>query len=230
MCELVERKAKSSLSYYAILLDLNGKECVVVGGGRVAERKIAALLEAEASVTVISPYVTPVLSDWIEKGQLKGILAGYDSQYSMEAYLVIAATDSAEVNERVYLDAVARGQLINRVDCPEQSNFIVPAMVRRGKLSIAVSTSGASPSLAAEIRQKLDREYGEEYELYVDFLGELRLLVQQQVKDSQERKRILKEVLELDVLATIRNGSFNKEQLLEQLIGKSQIRVVELGE
>jgi precorrin-2 dehydrogenase/sirohydrochlorin ferrochelatase len=218
MSELTKRKAMASSAYYAILLDLDGKGCVIVGGGRVAERKIAALLEANAYVTVISPEVTPVISKWMEQGQLKGILDVYDSQYSMEAFLVIAATDSAEVNERVYIDAIARGQLINRVDCQEQSNFIVPALVRRGKLSIAVSTSGASPSLAAEIRQKLEHEYGEEYELYVNFLGELRSLVQEQVKDSQERKRILKEVLELDVLASIRDGSFNKEQFLEQLL------------
>jgi precorrin-2 dehydrogenase/sirohydrochlorin ferrochelatase len=218
MSEFTKRKAMTSSAYYAILLDLAGKGCVIVGGGRVAERKIAALLEANANVTVISPEVTPVISKWMEKGQLKGILDAYDSQYSMEAFLVIAATDSAEVNERIYVDAIARGQLINRVDCPEQSNFIVPALVRRGKLSIAVSTSGASPALAAEIRQKLEQEYGEEYELYVNFLGELRSLVQEQVKDSQERKRILKEVLELDVLASIRDGSFNKDQFLEQLL------------
>ncbi|QGQ95367.1 bifunctional precorrin-2 dehydrogenase/sirohydrochlorin ferrochelatase [Paenibacillus psychroresistens] len=206
-------------TYYPILLNLNGKSCVVVGGGRVAERKIAALLEAKAKVTVISPEVTPIISEWLAMGKLEGIMEGYDSQYSSDAYLVIAATDSTEVNECVYIDSAARGQLINRVDCPEQSNFIVPAVVRRGKLSIAVSTDGASPLLAVEIRQKLEQEYGEEYELYLDFLGELRLLVQDQVLEAQERKRILKTVLELDVLGSIRNGSFNKMRLFEKLLG-----------
>jgi precorrin-2 dehydrogenase/sirohydrochlorin ferrochelatase len=211
---------KETPAYYSILLDLNGKGCVVVGGGQVAERKIAALLEAKANVTVISTCITPVISEWVAKGQLKGIIDGYDSQYSTEAFLVIAATNSNEVNERVYLDATARGQLINRADCPAQSNFIVPAVVRRGMLSIAVSTSGASPSLAAEISQKLEQEYGKEYELYVDFLGDFRLLVQERIDDPQQRRRILKQVLELDVLASIRKGSFNKEQWLGQLLGE----------
>jgi precorrin-2 dehydrogenase/sirohydrochlorin ferrochelatase len=108
--------------------------------------------------------------------------------------------------------------LVNRADCPEQSNFIVPAVVRRGMLSIAVSTYGASPALAAEIRQKLEHDYGEEYELYVDFLGEFRSLVQERVEDSQQRRRILKKVLEQDILASIREGSFNKEQWLGQML------------
>jgi precorrin-2 dehydrogenase/sirohydrochlorin ferrochelatase len=209
---------KETPAYYAILLDLNEKGCVVVGGGQVAERKIAAMLEAKAIVTVISPCISPVISAWVAEGQLKVILDGYDSLYCKEAFLVIAATNSSEVNERVYVDATARGQLINRADCPKQSNFIVPAVVRRGMLSITVSTSGASPALAAEIRQKLEHDYGEEYELYVDFLGEFRSLVQERVEDSQQRRRILKKVLEQDILASIREGSFNKEQWLGQML------------
>jgi precorrin-2 dehydrogenase / sirohydrochlorin ferrochelatase len=208
------------MSYYPIWLDLKGKSCVVVGGGQIAERRIIALLEAEADVIVISPLITPVITEWIEKGQVTCILKGYGSQYSTNAFLVIAATSSIEVNEQVYADAIARGQLINRVDSPEHSNFIVPAVIRRGKLALAISTSGASPSLAAEIRQKLENEYGKEYESYVDFLGELRLLVQERVDDTQQRKRILKEVLELDVLASIREGSFDKEMWLRRLLGE----------
>jgi precorrin-2 dehydrogenase/sirohydrochlorin ferrochelatase len=207
------------MSYYPIWLNLKGKSCVVVGGGQIAERKIIALLEAEADVIVISPLVTSVIAEWIEKGRVKGISEGYGSQYSTKAFLVIAATNSPEVNEQVYADAVARGQLINRVDSSEHSNFIVPAVIRRGKLAIAISTSGASPSLAAEIRQKLENEYGKEYECYVDFLGELRVLVQERVDDPQLRKRILKQALELDLLDSIRKGSFNKEILLRRLLG-----------
>ena len=204
--------------YYPIWLDLSGKRCVVVGGGSVAERKIAALLNSNAYVIVISPVITPAISEWIDKGQLEGILEGYDSQYSMDAFLVIAATSSTKVNEQVYEDAVARGQLINRVDCPEQSNFIVPAVIRRGKLTMAVSTSGASPSLAGEIRHKLEQEYGHEYEPYLDFLSELRLLVQQRIADPMQRRKILKEVLALDILAWIREGSFEKDVWLKRLL------------
>jgi precorrin-2 dehydrogenase/sirohydrochlorin ferrochelatase len=209
--------------YYPIWFELNGRICIVVGGGHVAERKIAGLLDAQADVTVISPKTTLAITEWMEKGRVKGILASYDSKYSSEAFLIIAATNSTKVNEQVYRDARDRGQLINRVDCPEQSNFIVPAVVRRGKLAIAVSTSGASPSLAGEIRQRLEMTYGEEYESYVDFLGELRLLVQEQIADPIQRRRILKEVLELDILTSIREGTFVKQQWLTRLLGETTL-------
>jgi precorrin-2 dehydrogenase/sirohydrochlorin ferrochelatase len=213
-------KASAVSAYYPVWLDLSGKSCVVVGGGQVAERKIASLLEANADVTVVSLQVTQIVSEWIEQGRVKGLLKAYDAEYSKDAFLVIAATNSYDVNEQVYSDAIARGQLINRVDCQEQSNFIVPAIIRRGKLAIAISTSGASPSLAAEIRQNLEDEYGKEYEIYVEFLGELRFIVQQQIEDPQQRRRILKEVLELDVLASIREGAFDKEQWLQRILGQ----------
>jgi len=213
-----EDNATTSPDYYPVWLDLTAKSCIVVGGGAVAERRIAGLLDVKANVTVISPEVTVLIAEWINKGQLQGILAGYDSEYSRDAFLVIAATNSTDVNEQIYTDAEARGQLINRVDCPEQSNFIVPAVVRRGKLAIAVSTSGASPSLAGEIRDKLEQDYGFEYESYVDFLGELRLRVQQQFDDPSARRKILKKVLKLDVLTWIREGSFDQEAWLERLM------------
>jgi precorrin-2 dehydrogenase/sirohydrochlorin ferrochelatase len=214
------KKVSAVPTYYPVWLDLSGKSCVVVGGGQVAERKIASLLEANADVTVVSLQVTQIVSEWIEQGRVKGLLKAYDAEYSKAAFLVIAATNSSDVNEQVYKDAIQRDQLINRVDTPEQSNFIVPAVLRRGKLAIAISTSGASPSLAAEIRQNLEDEYGKEYEIYVEFLGELRFMVQQRIEDPQQRRRILKEVLELNVLASIREGVFDKEQWLKRILGE----------
>jgi precorrin-2 dehydrogenase / sirohydrochlorin ferrochelatase len=214
------KKASVVPTYYPVWLDLSGKSCVVVGGGQVAERKIASLLEANADVTVVSLEVTQIVSKWIEQGRVKGLLKAYDAEYSKAAFLVIAATNSSYVNEQVYKDASMRDQLINRVDTPEQSNFLVPAVMRRGKLAIAISTAGASPSLAAEIRQNLEDEYGKEYEIYVEFLGELRFMVQLQIEDPQQRRRILKEVLDLDVLASIREGTFDKEQWLQRILGE----------
>jgi precorrin-2 dehydrogenase/sirohydrochlorin ferrochelatase len=204
-------------AYYPIWLDLNGKSCLVVGGGPIAERKIASLLEAKADVTVISLQITHTINEWMQQGLVKVLLKAYDPKDGLNRFLVIAATDVKEVNEQVYRDANAREQLINRVDHPAQSNFILPAVIRRGKLAIAISTSGASPALAAEIRQKLECDYGVEYERYVEFLGELRLLVKQRVKDPQERGRILKEVLALDILASIREGAFRKELWLAEV-------------
>jgi precorrin-2 dehydrogenase/sirohydrochlorin ferrochelatase len=208
-----------SRAYYPVWLDLKGKSCFVIGGGHIAERKISSLLEAGADVTVISPKVTFVISQCIKQGLVNGLIQSYHSEDSVNAFLIIAATNVAYVNEQVYRDAAARGQLINRVDAPEQSNFLVPAVLRRGKLAIAVSTSGASPSLAAEIRQKLEQQYGEEYELYVEFLGELRMLVQQRIEDPGQRRLILKQALESDILTSIRVGTLDKELWFERLLG-----------
>jgi precorrin-2 dehydrogenase/sirohydrochlorin ferrochelatase len=210
----------SGKDYYPAWLDLNGKSCFVVGGGQIAERKISALLEAGADVTVISPKVSFVISEWIEQGLVKGLIQSYHSEDSVNAFLIIAATNVAYVNEQVYRDAAARGQLINRVDAPEQSNFIVPAVLRRGKLVIAVSTSGASPSLAVEIRQKLEQQYGEEYELYVEFLGELRIMVQQRIEDPGQRRMILKQALESDIMTSIREGTLDKKLWFERFLGE----------
>jgi precorrin-2 dehydrogenase/sirohydrochlorin ferrochelatase len=208
---------RSEAAYFPIWVNLNNKSCVVVGGGQVAERRIASLLAANAQVIVVSPEVTPTIAEWIAEGRLDGLKKYYASGDCLGMFLIIAATNSAEVNAQVYCDALEQGQLINRVDSPERSNFIVPAVVRRGKLAIAVSTSGASPALAAQIRQKLEQEYGWEYEIYLDFLAELRWLAQERIVDPVERRTVLKKALQLNLLKAIRDGAFQKERWIELL-------------
>ncbi|MDB5052495.1 MAG: siroheme synthase [Bacilli bacterium] len=214
--------------YYPMWVDLSARNCVVVGGGLVAERKIASLLAAKAFVRVVSPEVTEIIADWIHQSAVTGVRKNYESGDGDEAFLVIAATNSAVVNEQIYQDCLASGQLINRVDHPEKGNFIVPAIVHRGKLAIAVSTSGASPALAAEICNKLEGEYGLEYEVYLDFLAEFRLLVKAEIHDAAQRRRILQEVLQSEALAWIRNGEFalHKDKLVKQLLEMPDVDVL----
>ncbi|HEY1216784.1 MAG TPA: NAD(P)-dependent oxidoreductase, partial [Bryobacteraceae bacterium] len=128
---------------------------------------------------------------------------------------VIAATDDFEVNRRVYEAAAGCGMLVNVVDQPELSTFIVPSVVRRGKLVIAVSTGGASPASARKIAHELELAYGDEYELYLDFLNEVRLKVQSVIQDKENRQQLFKEMLAWDVLSMIRTGTFEewKEKL-----------------
>ena len=178
--------------YYPIFLDLSGKRCVVVGGGRIAERKCSTLIKTGARITVISPAITKRLAGYREKGLIRHIPRGYKSCDVKTAFIVIAATDSGETNEKVSKDVLAAGKLLNVVDVPSRCNFIVPSVLRRGLLTIAISTGGASPALAKAIRKELQKLYGREYSGYLDRLRDIRLKVMKEIPDKREREKFLK--------------------------------------
>ncbi|TCW41059.1 precorrin-2 dehydrogenase/sirohydrochlorin ferrochelatase family protein [Laceyella sacchari] len=180
--------------YYPMMVDINGLRCLVVGGGKVAERKTRGLLDAGALVTVVSPKLTPQLAQWADTGEIEWRRRLYRREDHEGCRLVIAATDQAEVNVQIRHEADARGQWVNVIDHPELCTFTVPATVTRGKLCIAVSTGGASPSLAQTIRDQLASMYGEEYELHLELLQEMRGIIQQRVPVPKERYRLMKEL------------------------------------
>lgn len=205
--------------YFPILLKLEGKLCLVLGGGPVAERRIASLLEAKARVKVVSPLLTETIAGWAADGLITVEARTYQPEDQDEAYIVVAATNSPEVNEAVRKDAMAANRLVNMAERPERGDFIVPSVVRRGKLVIAVSTLGASPSVAAAVRRQIETSFGQEYEIYLDFLSEFRLKAQQLVKDTNVRQEWFRAVLDMDLLDKIRSGQFEswKRQLLDEL-------------
>lgn len=178
--------------YYPIFLDLAGKRCVIVGGGRVAERKCSSLLKAGARVTVISPGITGRLAAYREKRMIKHIPRGYRRGDIRSAFLVIAATGSEETNQRVAEEAMAEDKLLNVVDTPSLCNFIAPSVVKRGLLTIAISTGGASPAMAKEIRKDIQRIYGPEYARYLNFLRDARSKAMKEIPDKREREKFLK--------------------------------------
>lgn len=206
-------------AYYSMIVDLAGKRCVVIGGGIVAERKIRALLEASAVVSVVSPTFTSTIIHWTENGLVEGQQREYRIGDSVDAFLIIAATNHPAVNYQVYLDGTGRNQLLNIADRPELSNFIVPAALRRGKLIISVSTSGASPSAALAIRNEIEHNYGEDYEKFIDFLSDFREEVKLVILDMSQREHILKEAAKLDILNMLRTGTFEpfRLQIMERL-------------
>ena len=204
--------------YVPVMLNCSGRHCIVIGGGKVAERKIEALAGSGALLTIISPEVTESLlhmvnrgeADWRKKPYLQGDLEG--------AFLVYAATNSSEVNEHVIAEAQQRKILVNSADAPSSGDFITPSSVRRGKLSIAVSASGASPGLVKRIVGQLSYDYGDEYRIYLEFLQQFREVIQLEVEDKRTRKTLLDQVLELDVLLQIREKHFrpwSQEEMLE---------------
>lgn len=209
-------------TYYPLMLDVRDKPCLIIGGGAVAERKAEALMEAGAQVTVVSPVCTPQLEHWDQAGLITLVRDAYRPQLPqlMEALLVFAATDKPEINAAVRMEAESLGKLVNVADDAERSRFIVPATVRRGKLLISVSTAGASPAVARRVKQELEQVFGEEYEIYLDLLNDLRSLIQTILPDTYERQRWFRGMLEWELLPLIRSGKLppdGRKQLMDMI-------------
>ena len=188
-------------AYYPISLNVSGRRCVVVGGGQVALRKVLMLLEFGADIEVVSPKLCPELSRLAESGKTKATLRSYQPGDLRHAFIVIAATDDSSTNLEVVTDAKREGVLVNVVDDPELSNFIVPSCLRRGKITIAVSTGGVSPALARSIRTRLEKDLGSEYASLAELVGEVRTeLKSQDIKvngDAWQRALDLDWLIEL---------------------------------
>ena len=161
-------------SYYPIFLNVSGKRCVVVGGGQVALRKVGALLDHGANVEVISPDLCPELNKLAETGEIAAQRKLYQTGDLKGALIVIAATDDHGINLEVVKEARRIGVLVNVVDDPDNSDFIVPSCLRRGDVTVAVSTAGRSPALARKIRARLEKDLGDEYAALALLIDEVR--------------------------------------------------------
>jgi uroporphyrin-III C-methyltransferase/precorrin-2 dehydrogenase/sirohydrochlorin ferrochelatase len=192
--------------YYPVSLDLSGRRAVVVGGGTIAEGKVAPLVDAGAIVTVIAPELTPGLAALVRDGQFTHSARSYASGDLENAYLAIAATDDPEVNHAVHAEAEAKGVLVNVVDDPEYCGFILPSILRRGDLVVSVSTSGNAPALAVRVRERLERELGDEYARFLALAGSIRAPLAARYPDFQVRKRLWYRLVDSDILALLRAG------------------------
>jgi precorrin-2 dehydrogenase/sirohydrochlorin ferrochelatase len=173
--------------YYPIFVKLQGKRCLVVGGGEVATRKVQGLLDVGAAVTVVSPSLTDILAGLVREGVIHHDARTFRDDDVRECALVIGATDQPAVNQGVYAASQRYRVWVNIVDVPEACDFIAPAIVRRGALQIAISTSGHSPTLAKRIRQQLEEQYGPEYAELLDWLGQERVRIRRQEPDFAAR-------------------------------------------
>ncbi|UQZ33110.1 siroheme synthase [Paenibacillus sp. PK3_47] len=194
--------------YLPVMLDLGGRRVVVVGGGAVAERKTGPLLEAEAEVVIISPSLTDMLAAHAAAGRLTWMNAEYAGGELAGAFLVYAASNQPEVNEAVAGEARKLGIPVNVASHAEAGNFITPGVLRRGRLTVAVSTSGAGPGIAAKITDQLAGVLGAEYEPYLDFLHRMRSEIKRREPSAEVRSRLLRRLGSLDVLNEMRQGTF----------------------
>lgn len=192
--------------YYPMMLDLRQSNCVVVGGGKVAARKVETLLQCGANVRIIALRVDTVLKTLIKSGLAEHVSTSYEKRHLAGATLVFASTDDGGLNRAVSRDAREAGIPINVADAPELCSFVVPAIVERGDLVISVSTSGKSPALAKRIRMELEQRFGPEYARILKLLGEVRPLLMKMEPDINERKKILTRIVDSDLLERIRDG------------------------
>ena len=204
--------------YYPVSLDVSGKRCVVVGGGDVALRKVNVLLEHEAIVQVISPELCPELEDLFIAGRIIAAKRPYADGDLAGAFVVISATDDVEANRKVAAEAEKLGVLINVVDTPNLSNFIVPSHLRRGDLTVAVSTGGRSPALAHRIKEELENIFGDDYAALLALVGQVRSELRQNgiTATGEDWQR----ALDINMILTlIREGKTDeaKQQLMESL-------------
>jgi precorrin-2 dehydrogenase/sirohydrochlorin ferrochelatase len=190
--------------YYPIFIDIEGAQVLVVGGGTVAFRKIETLLDHGARVNVVTKKLHPGLEALVSKDRIRLLGSKFEPSHLDGMRLVIAATDDKETNREVSAAARERELPVNAVDQPPDCTFIVPAVVRRGALTIAVSTSGNSPALASKIRRRLEGEFGREYETYIALLGSIRTHLLQLQATPEENSRIFHELVEGGLLEAIR--------------------------
>jgi precorrin-2 dehydrogenase / sirohydrochlorin ferrochelatase len=195
--------------FYIACLKLSGRRCVVVGGGEVGLEKVEGLLACDADVTLIAPEAGEPLRALADEGSIVWEPRAYAGPEDLErAFLVIACTDSTEVNIAVYEDAERRAMLVNVVDVPPLCNFILPAILRSGPLAIAISTAGASPALAKRMKREIGELFGEEYAQLAVLLNDARGWAKGTLPTYQDRKAFFEAIVngQPDPIALLRAG------------------------
>jgi precorrin-2 dehydrogenase/sirohydrochlorin ferrochelatase len=199
---------------YSLCLKLQGTHCVVIGGGNVARRKVASLIECGARVTVVSPELCEELEMRAQSGEIEAVRREFQPDDLRGARLAIAATNNRAVNESAAAAARQMGVLLNVVDVPDLCDFYVPASVRRGQLEIAVSTTGAFPALAKKLRLEIESKFGPEYGPYIELLEELRQEIKARVSDAAERNRAEEALLDAPVLEALAQSTADEARVL----------------
>jgi precorrin-2 dehydrogenase / sirohydrochlorin ferrochelatase len=193
--------------YYPLFVSLQQRVCLVVGGGQVAERKIRTLLPYGPAIRIVAQDLTP----WLQNQHQQGLVAHLGTQYHPDQLddvdLVFATTDDLELNQQVAMNALSRRVWCNMATDPQMGSVMVPAIVERGPLTIAISTAGLSPAVARRIRLTLELQFGPEWGPYLMLLGNIRSAIQQRHLGAEENQRLFRELAELPLLGWLRDGS-----------------------
>jgi precorrin-2 dehydrogenase / sirohydrochlorin ferrochelatase len=199
------------MKYYPVNLDIRHQSCLVVGGGAVGTRKVKSLLDCGAVVTVVSPEVTHPLSVLAGENRISLKQRPYQASDLDGVFLVIGATDKKELNRAIRDDAGKQGKLCNIADQPDLCNFILPSVVARGDLIIAISTSGKSPAFARRLRKQLEAQFGPEYAGFLKLMGAVRKILLERTRDPEAHRRVFESLIDQGLLECIRDD--NKAQI-----------------
>jgi precorrin-2 dehydrogenase/sirohydrochlorin ferrochelatase len=216
--------------FYPIVLRLGGRRALVVGGGKVAARKASGLLDAGARVVAVSPMFSSAFLRLVPSGAVTCIERPYQASDLADASLVIAATDDPKANAQVRADARQAGLWVSVVDDPENSDFMVPAVVRRGDFLLAISSGGASPGLVGHLRREVDLLVPDDIGLLVALLAKARGRIQRVVTDPDRRRELMSRLLTLDLLSTLRTGGGDAviRQIDELIAPRDQRRALDV--
>ena len=197
------------MTLFPIFMKLEGRSCLVVGAGTVGEPKINSLVRAGASVRVVALHATAAVAEWAQAGAITWEARAFNSADLDGTFLVIAATNSSDVNAAIFHQARQRNILCNVVDDPEHCDFYYPAVVRRGDLQLAISTNGQSPALAQRIRRELEMQFGPEYGAWLEELGRARQQLYASKIDPEQRRRLLHELASHEAFKKAEAAEFN---------------------
>ena len=217
--------------YYPVYLNLAGKRCVILGGGAIAQGKLAALRDAGARITVISPQSTAGIKQAAQRGHVTLLQREYQPGDLEGAFIAVAATNVWHVNRQIYEEAEERGVLLNVVDDPDQCTFIAPSIVRRDPITLAISTGGASPALARKMRETLSEDKVLQWADLAGVLAQARRVIKEKrtVIDPTRWQCVITE----DLLEMARNGQEDQavamvlEQLLNGCVKRAALRAAE---
>ncbi len=212
------------MRYYPVNLDIRNRKCLVVGGGDVGTRKVMTLLDCGARVVVVSPAVTEKIEELSNNGQIKLQKRGFKPTDLEEMFLVIGATDNPELNRQIHAGAERLGMLCNIADRPEVCNFILPAIVNRGDLIIAISTSGKSPAFAKKMRKDFEKEFGIEYADFLTLMGGIRTKLLSEDHEPEAHKHLFEKLIKRDLVNLIKDRDIAAiNSLLFEILGEGYI-------
>lgn len=211
-------------AYFPVFLDLEGRLVVVIGGGAAAEHHVVSLLRYDADILVISPDVSPAIDALVAEGIVEHEARDYVRGDLAGAFLVICAGEEIETCRAVYLEAEGAGCLVSAAHHPELCNCIMPSVVQRGLMQIAVSTAGAAPEVAMRVRRRLESEFGPEWEPYMDVLGSVRRIALDRIPDRGRRAELFEAIADSDLLERAAAGQdlSAEEIFLEFMFGDAQ--------
>jgi precorrin-2 dehydrogenase/sirohydrochlorin ferrochelatase len=210
--------------FYPVMLRLNGRICVIVGGGRVGARKAVTLLDAGAVVHVISPILHPALQDLADRGMVTAHLMPFAPGIlsKLQPALVFAATDSPETNQQVADEARALGVWVDLADSSADSDFLSMSMFQRGSVVVAVSSGGVSSALTVHIREQLEKAVGDEYTTLAGWLAEYKPYIRQKIDSQIRRSHLWQTIVESSVLDDLRRGDIvGARALFERMIAQA---------